>query len=332
MSKLKAYTITDKYVVVNFDGKSHYVPRTEALADKLIAALRDGREDEIPSMIEVAKRIDKFSGGNFQVRDGKIFVNGVEAPKVLGDKIVDFSNKGLPYKPLVKFAENLQKNPSFRAVQELFVFLEKNQHPITEEGNFLAYKRVRGSFKDIHSNTMDNSPGTVVEMPRNQVNEDSNVTCSHGLHVANWDYAHNHFASSDRDTDVMLEVEVNPADVVSIPVDYNNAKIRVCKYKVLGLVDQEHSSDTSLRVTNPDYSPKADLDSYDDEEEEDEESEDLENECKECGDSIEPGYDYCDDCEEEIYDREAEEDEYDDEDEEDDEDDDDYPWESELDD
>jgi len=223
-------------------------------------------------------------------------VNGVAAPKVLGDKIIKFANEGLPYQPLVQFAANLQANPSYRAVNELFTFLEKNDHPITENGNFIAYKRVRKDFKDIHSGTFDNSPGTEPTMPRNQVNEDSAQVCSAGLHVANWTYAHTQFASSDPATDIMLEVEVNPSDVVSIPVDYNNAKMRVCKYKVLGVVDKEHSSEVALRVVNP-----APISHEPDGTEPDEEDEEEEIEtCYECGIDLFFGeIDLCSDCQDE---------------------------------
>lgn len=313
MSKRIPYMITDQNITVNFDGQTHIVPRTDALADRLIKAIKENNLEEIPNLVSAAKRIETFSNGNFTVRDGLILVNGVEAPAVLSNKIVKFSNEGLPFQPLVKFAERLQQNPSYRAVQELFTFLEKNDHPITESGNFIAYKRVRGTFKDIHSNTMDNSPGTLVQMPRNQVNEDSNQTCSYGLHVANWDYAHNHFASSDSETDVMLEVEVDPADVVAIPADYNNAKMRVCKYKVLGVVDSEHSSETQLRVT---VHPVDDT------------NEDDNHDCTICGGYCEEGYDICTDCEVD-HDNEDES-SSEDEEESEDSDDDSYPWEDEL--
>lgn len=330
-TKLKGYSITDQYVTVNYSGQTHMVPRTDALADKLITALREKRHDEIPNMISVAKRISNFSDGAFKVKNGKIYVDGQEAPSVLGEKILKFSNEGLPYEPLVKFAKNLQKNPSFRAVQELFGFLEKNDHPITEEGNFIAYKRVLANLKDIYTGTMDNTPGTTVEVPRNQVDEDSNRTCSHGLHVANWDYAHNYFGSSQRDTDVMLEVEVNPADVVAIPSDYNNSKMRVCKYNVLGMIDREHSSDTHLRKTS--VAPVVDEDLFEDEEEDDYEDEE-EMSCDNCGDEIDELYHehrdedlhLCDDCADEY-----DEGEYDEDDEEDEDEEDEYPWDDELD-
>ena len=300
------WTITDRNVSVNYDGQTHIVPRTDALADRLIKAVRENKLSEIPALVSAAKRIEVFSKGNFVVQDGRVMVNGVAAPEVLSNKIIRFSNDGLPFQPLLKFAENLQKNPSFRAVNELFTFLEKNDHPLTENGNFIAYKRVRSTFKDIHSNTMDNSVGNVMEVPRNQVDEDSSRTCSHGLHVANWTYAHTQFASHDPSSDIMLEVEVNPADVVAIPVDYNNAKMRVCRYKVLGVVTTPFDETTALRVTDPSYVPPSDF------ENEEEEDDDGFHECAECGGECEEGYDVCQDCEDER------------------DEDDKYPWEDEI--
>lgn len=275
--KLRAYGITDNNVTVNFDdGQTHILPRTDPLAEKLIAALREGRQDEIPELVSKANRIEKYGQGSFKVEDGRIHINGMAVPAVLSAKILKFQGDGLPHEPLVKFAENLQKNPSYRAVNELFQFLEKNDHPITENGCFIAYKKVRDDFLDVHSGTFDNSPGNVVEMARNQVNENSNETCSYGLHVANFDYATSFYAGGK-----MLEVEVNPADVVSIPSDYNQSKVRVCKYLVLGVVDRVHSSDEHLRVTTPAPAPAPECCRHDDcceDEEEDYEEDDEDDE------------------------------------------------------
>lgn len=322
--RLKGYQITDQYITVNYDGRTHHVARSEALADRLIKALREGRENDIPNLVDSAKRVAKYTKGKFEVRDGKVYVNGVEAPKTLGDKIWRFSNEGLPSEPLVRFAENLQKNPSFRAVNELFQFLEKNNHPITENGCFIAYKKVRNDYKDVHSGTFDNSPGQVVQMPRNKVNENAQQTCSYGLHVANYDYALQFYSGG-----IMLECEVDPADVVAIPIDYNQSKMRVCKYKVLGVVDQKHSDDLCLRVTNPSYVPAPEP-SYDEGEEED----DGFHPCDNCGGECEEGYDVCSDCEDEVYDNEEDEEEEDEEeedfDDEEEEDEDEYPWHDEL--
>jgi hypothetical protein len=308
------WTITDRNVGVNYDGQTHIVPRTDALADRLIKAVKEGKLSEIPALVDAAKRIEVYSKGNFVVKDGRVHVNGQAAPQVLSDKIIRFSNDGLPFQPLLKFAENLQSNPSFRAVNELFTFLEKNDHPLTENGNFIAYKRVRSNFLDIHSGTFDNSVGKLVEINRNQVDEDSSRTCSNGLHVANWTYAHTQFASHNPTTDVMLEVEVNPSDVVAIPTDYNNSKMRVCKYKVLGVVTTPFDEGTALRVVDPAYRS-----SYDDDDDACEEEDDT---CTYCGADVYDDRDLCVECE---YDEDSEED-----DDEKDEKSDRYPYEDEI--
>lgn len=283
------WIITDNNITVDWmeGGKCqvHTVSRSDSLAERLILALKEKRMDEIPGLVSAAKRIEQYSDGKFQVVDGQIMINGVAAPSVLGGKILKFSEEGLPYEPLVKFAANLQQNPSFRAVNELYQFLEKNDHPLTENGNFIAYKKVRDDYMDVHSGTFDNHPGNVIEMPRNQVNEDSTQTCSNGLHVANFEYASNFYAGG-----LMLAVEVNPADVVSIPVDYNQSKMRVCKYKVLSVVDRE-LSDTSLRVTGSTEGWTIN------EVDEEPESHPGECRCTDCGcETIDDEGDHCVDC------------------------------------
>jgi len=131
---------------------------------------------------------------------------------------------------MVNFMNNLMQNPSKRAVDELYGFLEKNSLPITPEGCFLAYKKVREDFKDVHSGTMDNSVGRVVSMERNMVDDNRDNTCSTGLHFC----SHSYLGSFSGARTVI--VKIDPRDVVSIPSDYNNAKGRACRYEVIGEV------------------------------------------------------------------------------------------------
>lgn len=321
------WLITDHNIVVNYDGQTHHIARSEAQAQNLISALKEKRFDEVPNLVSTIKRLESSSKGLFTVKNGEIYIKDKLAPRILGNKILQFMEESLPYEPLVKFAENLQKNPSFRATNELYQFLEKNNHPITENGNFIAYKKVRPNFKDIHSGTMDNSVGTTVVMPRNEVNEDPNQTCSYGLHVANWDYAYNHFGSRD---DIMLEVEVHPADVVAVPVDYNQSKMRVCSYKVLSVVNQELS--TPLRRTEE---PKKVLNDQCDDDCDCEDEEDDEIYCESCGQvmssyELDVGETLCSECEEEENSSSSEDEEASSSSEEEDEEEDNYPWEDEL--
>jgi hypothetical protein len=77
---------------------------------------------------------------------------------------------------------------------------------------------------------MNNAPGQVLEMERNEVDDDQNRTCSTGLHFCSESYLSCFGDSTSR----TVIVKINPRDVVSIPNDYNNAKGRACRYEVVG--------------------------------------------------------------------------------------------------
>jgi hypothetical protein len=130
---------------------------------------------------------------------------------------------------LITFMNALMENPSRRAVNELYGFLTHNDIEITDDGYFYAWKKVRDTYFDIHSNTMDNSPGKELRVERNMVDEDSDRTCSHGLHVCAKSYL-SHFGGSESR---VVKVKVHPKDVVAIPKDYNDSKMRCCGYIVV---------------------------------------------------------------------------------------------------
>jgi hypothetical protein len=234
-TKPVSFIITDNTITVSLDGRTHMVARTDANADKLIAALRGKRFEEVPELVSAALKIEKYSDGNFKVADGCVYVDGEEVHGLLASKIVEFSDQGLPYQGLVRFARNVRKNPDERAVNDLYDFLEANKHPITDDGCFIAYKRVRKNFKDIHTGTMDNSVGQVVSMARAEVDDNPEQTCSRGLHAAAFQYASSHIGSSG---DPILELKIAPQSVVAIPIDYNQQKMRVCEYTVLSVIDK----------------------------------------------------------------------------------------------
>jgi hypothetical protein len=126
---------------------------------------------------------------------------------------------------------NLHKNPSKRAVEELYGFLEKGALPITPDGYFLAYKKVRANYMDCHTGTISNHVGAVVEMERNEVDDDKDRTCSAGLHFCSQEY----LKSFGGERTMILKID--PKDVVSIPSDYNDSKGRTCRYEVIGELD-----------------------------------------------------------------------------------------------
>jgi hypothetical protein len=65
-------------------------------------------------------------------------------------------------------------------------------------------------------------------MERHEVNDNKDITCSSGLHFCGMSYL-SHFGGERT-----VIVKINPADVVSIPSDYNEAKGRACRYEVIG--------------------------------------------------------------------------------------------------
>jgi len=224
------YLIQGKNIVVVIGNKSHTISKTHITYQKVLDAIKAGDWDTVKDVIEPKKVVLNYGQGNVSVQGETLFWKGIEMHNALSKRMIQMLQDGFPIEPLVFFMENLMSNPSKRAVTELYGFLEKNNLPITPEGHFLAYKRVRNDFMDIHSGTFSNAPGMICEMERNQVDDDQNRTCSTGLHFCSIDYLP-HFGNSDSRTVI---VKINPRDVVSIPNDYNNAKGRACRYEVVG--------------------------------------------------------------------------------------------------
>lgn len=134
---------------------------------------------------------------------------------------------------MVLFLDNLTQNPDSRVFEQLYPFMQHNDIEVSDDGCLLAYKKVRGDYYDIHSGTIRNAPGDKPSMPRVMVQNDPSQTCSAGLHVC----AKSYLSYFGRDDDRVVIVKVNPKDVVSVPYDYNGAKMRVCEYEVLADAD-----------------------------------------------------------------------------------------------
>jgi hypothetical protein len=225
-----SYLIQGKNIVVVIDNRPYTITSTHIGYEKLKEAIKAGDWDTVKSVVDPVKEILNYGKGLVAVQGSKVFYKDREMVGVITQRLIDMYQEGFPVEPLILFMENLMQNPSKRAVEELYTFLEKGKLPITPDGHFLAYKKVRADFLDIHSGTMNNAPGQIVEMERNEVDDDANRTCSAGLHFCSKEYL-DHFGGSDSRTVIL---KINPADVVSIPADYNATKGRACRYEVLG--------------------------------------------------------------------------------------------------
>lgn len=242
-------------VTVVIGNKPHTISRTHITYQKVVDAIKQGDWQKVADLVEPKKVVLNYGKGNVSVQGDQLFWKGKPMHNALATRMIAMLQDEFPIEPLVNFMENLMTNPSKQAVNELYGFLEKNNLPITPDGHFLAYKRVRSNYFDCHTGTMDNSPGKIVEMERNEVDDNRNNTCSSGLHFCSESY----LKSFGGDRTVI--VKINPRDVVSIPSDYNDAKGRACRYEVVGEVGvnpddaQEFTQPVQANANNNTYKP-----------------------------------------------------------------------------
>lgn len=207
-------------------------------------AIKAGDLDVLEHLADTRKTFNRWSGGNIIVDgDSLYYKNKNITDNYAAKTAIRFMKEGLPFEPVMAFLDNLMENPSYRAVEDTYKFIEFNQMPLTYTGGFVAYKRVTGGYKDIYTESIDNSIGREVSMDRNMVDEDPQRTCSRGLHVCGYGYL-SCFGSCSGNR--AIAVVVNPKDVVAVPVDYNNAKMRVCKYIVAADVTEQADSSNFL--------------------------------------------------------------------------------------
>lgn len=224
------YLIQGNNITVVIGNKPHTISKTHITYTKVLDAIKANDWDMVKDIIEPKKVVLNYGKGNVSVQGETLYWKGKVLNTGLAIRMIAMLQEGFPIEPMVNFMENLYQNPSKRAVTELYGFLEKNNLPITPDGHFLAYKKVRADYLDVHSGTMDNSVGKVVEMERHEVDDNKDNTCSTGLHFCGQSYLKSF--GGDR----VVIVKINPADVVSIPSDYNDAKGRACRYEVIGEV------------------------------------------------------------------------------------------------
>ncbi len=242
-------TVTPTSITMILDGQTyvltekshpHYLEIREALKAK--------DEAKILSLLDLTSGISGMLGDRVAINHGVVTLDGETLHNVITERLLEQHLEGFDVSPMCAFLTNLHDNPSKQAVDELYLFMEKTDLPITEDGHLLAYKWVREDYTDIYSGEFDNSIGAVVKMARNKVDDRRDVTCSSGLHFCSQGYLPSYGGYGN--CRVVL-VKVNPRDVVSIPTDYNNAKARACEYVIVGEIDAEdatldHSFGTSV--------------------------------------------------------------------------------------
>lgn len=215
--------ITPKVAVFCTRRGSYTVPKTHDFFDEIVEALRNKDTGEAYRLYSKKKK----DNSRVEIKGIDLYFDGEKFDPIFAEAYQVSRAHGLSVEKLNLFFQNLKENPSPISVHAFSAFVAKARHPITDRGTFLAYKRVRSNWKDVHSNTFDNRPECVVEMDRSLVDIDQYETCSTGFHACSYDYLEN-FSGEN-----VIVVEINPRDVVAVPPDYQRTKMRVASYRVL---------------------------------------------------------------------------------------------------
>lgn len=229
----------DGTITITNDGAVVTVDNTHPNFWRIAKALEEG-ENPSALLISVEDAVTQIDD-RVSVSGGVVTFDGEDLHNSLAETIVRYVREGRDATGLVKFMERLNENPSRRSREQLFSWTQAKDLTIDDEGYFIAYKGVSGHYKSLNSGfaivdgvemngNIPNQIGSTIEMPRRLVQDDPAVGCSHGLHVGNYSYASG-FGQ------VLLEVRVDPKDVVSVPQDCGFQKLRCCKYKVLAVHD-----------------------------------------------------------------------------------------------
>lgn len=221
--------------------------KTLVLADDLEALKHIDLAEKVA--IEFLKISDQVA-----VENGQVLFDGDVVDNSCTKQILRFLEEDrTDYQPLAKFFEKVMSNPQAHSREQLYAWLDKRDFAITAEGDIVAYKSVNtvtdGKVRDkgFTYESVTSGPaivdgkrhkegkvpqkdGSIVEIARRTVDKNPTVSCSHGLHVGDWSYA------SDFTGNTKLQVEVSPRDVVAVPNDSSQRKIRCCRYKVIGRV------------------------------------------------------------------------------------------------
>lgn len=281
------------------DGKTHLVGDEHPNFDRVLEAAQDDDvpEDEVMRLANliafVGDRLTRLSE-RVSVVGNNVLFDGDPLRSEIATHIVrmvrESDERG--WMSLVSFLEKVQTNPNEHSRDSLYSWIANRDFTLTQDGDLIAYKGVQVDSEGmslsishgtaivngvVHNGAIPNPDGAVVEMPRSEVQHNTAVGCSTGLHAGTWGYAAG-FARGR-----VLTVRINPRDVVSVPTDCDAQKMRVSRYEVLSTVEQAYGY-TTLADTIDNNS-----EDYDD-------GDEGYFTCDECGDEELSSPGYCDDC------------------------------------
>lgn len=219
-----------------------------------------------------------------------------------------YADSDFHWERYVLFLDNLALNPSEKSKRHLFHWMDNHDVVITEDGHLLMWKGVRSDGRSSHSGfalvdgveiigRIPNVPGTTISMPRDRVDPERDEACSYGLHVGTKSYAENFVGSSGK----VVMCKVDPRDIVSVPSDCENQKVRTCRYEVTEVSPNTRFGPTFSEADSDDPEGSwlsTSWNTYDPARRYDDEEDDEDAYCLGCGDETD-GEEFCFECDDE---------------------------------
>lgn len=235
----------DDELIVAINGYPYIISHEDPYFDEIVEYIEDKDEEALINLLSRKARSKQmfsalqeydisYDGSEYSYK-GQLIPMNLNA--YLASAMDNSRGNPSAYLPVVRFIQRLYKNPSHDTRQRLFSFMDHNSMPIDADGCFLAYKGVRHDYRDKHTGTILNRPGDIVSLADwSNVDTDSAVTCSKGLHACSIDYLSFWYGGSDR----IVSVAIAPEHVGAIPTDYNQAKLRCLRYKVVADITDQY--------------------------------------------------------------------------------------------
>jgi len=243
----------DNHWTVVIEGQPHQFDHTHPNYNGLVESVMGGDSETFIELVNTGSFIENWSEGNFEFRDGFLYYEDEQVASQPTDRIVGLIKQGYDHKPMLAYLDNLYQNVSNRAVMESYNWCSHKGLPITEDGMLIGYKGVvlysgndckdkmgrtltDGDMVDKYTgNSFRNNPGDKNKMNRREVSDNCNVGCAAGLHVGTFEYANDWAGRSG----VVVLVKFNPANIVSVPTDFQFSKMRVSEYEVIAIAREQ---------------------------------------------------------------------------------------------
>lgn len=242
----KIIKIDNKVIVMFEDGS--YCEKDDVSQEEFEAIVNADNDDEVfllmcPDYGKVVKEYNDVQSVFHRVKDSRLLtlegeiiywkdVSELSMPLELVKAILDAEEEDdqIRIETYKNFWTLMGLNPDEKCRKNLFWFLERNGLIISRCGFFVAYRNVVPTkeadvYTDAHSGTTRIEIGKVVTLPREDCDNNSDVTCSRGLHLGarTW-LKQNYFGTQG------LVCLCNPADVVAVPKLDHYGKLRTCAY------------------------------------------------------------------------------------------------------